>query len=184
MGDQLPRCRYSIDKHDLIEMVDETWLAFARENGAARLTRDRVIGKSLWSFIQGNATRQFYEAIFENVRQQSGIAVVPFRCDSPNLLREMRLIVKAGDDDAIHLEGILCRVQLTRYLHLLDARARRSREKLTICSLCKRTLVEPMGWIEMSETAVQLRLYGDRLQPKVTYSLCPACVLHAHPSPC
>ena len=55
---------YSIDRDDTIASVSDSWLEFARENQASELTRDRVVGRRLWSFIAGRETRLLYEDVF------------------------------------------------------------------------------------------------------------------------
>ena len=48
---------YSIDRQDALTSVSDSWLEFARENGAKKLTRDFVVGQPLWRFIAGRETR-------------------------------------------------------------------------------------------------------------------------------
>ena len=72
---------YRLDPHDAIEWVSEDWLAFARENGAAELEPNSVLGKKLWEFIADERTRQLYRDVFTMVRATDQPKVVPFRCD-------------------------------------------------------------------------------------------------------
>ncbi len=60
--------RYCIDANDRLIEVDELWLAFARENGAERLTEAAVLGRSLWDFVEGEAIRAVYEDIHQRLR--------------------------------------------------------------------------------------------------------------------
>jgi len=182
MNVPLPSYRYAIDADDRISAVDAQWLAFARDNDAAKLTEEFVLGRPLWDFVEGAPTRRLYEAVFHTVRQDKATAVVPFRCDSPTLQREMRLQIASSDGRTIHLEGVLCHTQSTPYLPLLDREVHRSTHRLTLCSLCKRALVEPLGWIALDRAVVCLRLSDVRLPPQMVQSVCPACLLYARPS--
>ena len=179
MSAQFPKCCYSIDRLDHIKSVDEQWLAFARENGASNLRREYVVGRSLWDFVKGAEVRRLYEAIFQDVRDGQGIAIVPFRCDSPNLRREMRLTMTSGDNAMINLQGVLCQARLTRFIPLFDQNARRSDQQLTLCSVCKRALLEPMGWMQVAEVASRMSLFDKELQPEIVHSVCPNCALNA-----
>ena len=102
-----PSFVYSIDHNDSLLYVDEPWLAFARENRAPELTRDHVLGRSLWEFVAGAETRLLYESLFLKLRTSSGSIELPFRCDSPDRFRFMRLILESGPRESIRMTGIL-----------------------------------------------------------------------------
>ena len=60
--------RYRVDARDRLVFVDPLWLAFARENGAADLTEQRVIGRSLWDFVADAETIRLYRELHARVR--------------------------------------------------------------------------------------------------------------------
>ena len=145
----LRRYRYCVDATDRIIWVDSWWLAFARENGASELTADSVIGHSLWDFVSGADTRRLFTAIHERVRSSGAPAVLPFRCDSPSLQRHMRLTIsREVRGSNCFTIAFLLRVEPQVLLTVLDDRRPRSDAFLTMCSCCKRSLLEPVaGWM-------------------------------------
>lgn len=173
----LPRYRYTVDAHDTITGVSPLWLGFARENGAAQLTAEAVIGQDLWRFICGTETIQFYRAILQRVRTTARRIVVPFRCDSPTLRRYMRLDITRGDQGAVQFEGILEHVEPMTRLNLLDPVFPRSHEVLTMCSCCKRVLLEPHGWLNIEDAAARLHLFEQEQAPHVRQAVCFECLV-------
>lgn len=172
----LPRYRYAVDRQDVITAVCPLWLAFARENGAPQLSREAVIGRSLWEFIDGTETKQIYQAILQRVRTNIISSVIPFRCDSPTLRRYMRLEMTPEAEGRVQLAGVLERVEPTRPFNLLESTFPRSQHLLTQCSYCKRILVETCGWLEIEDAAVRLQLLDKQTVPKLRQSVCPDCL--------
>ncbi len=172
--------RYAVDASDRIVSVSQLWLAFARENGAPELSEQAVIGRSLWDFIAGDETTRLYRAIFQRVRSTTPRVVVPFRCDSPTLRRHMRLEIHRGPDDGIRLDGVLEQVELTEQLNVLDPIFPRSDNLLTMCSCCKRAMIEPVGWLEIEQAAARLHLFEQDQAPRIRQTICPACQATAY----
>ncbi len=165
---------YSIDQSDLIESVDGAWLKFARDNGAAELTCESVIGRRLWDFIDGSGTRHFYRALFERVRLEQLETAIPFRCDSPELQRYMELRVRGASKGRIELSGRLLRAEKQLHVPLINSLLAGSRQRFSICSLCRR--VHAFGeWLE-PETALQrFHVFETVHEPAVEHFVCDQC---------
>ncbi len=170
-----PKYRYYINDEDFIAEVDALWLAFARENSATELTEPSLFSKPIWDFIADSPTRSLYKEIHAHVRLTGNPVTVPFRCDSPTLERHMQLTVFKCSDNRLLYESTLMRVVPQRRLDVLDSSQKRSRDFLTMCSFCKRSLVEPSGWLDMADIALHLRLYDRQLIPELRYTVCPEC---------
>lgn len=187
-----PRYRYTVDQHDVITSVCPLWLAFARENGAPQLSREAVVGHSLCEFIEGAETKQLYQTALQRVRDSHTASVFPFRCDSPTLRRYMRLELTPEAEGGIQLDSVLERVEQTSQFNLLEPTFPRSQQMLTLCSCCKRILVETCGWLELDNVAVRLQLFDQNRVPRLRNSVCPDCLAascvksnpkdHGHPA--
>src|SRR5690554_6295059 len=81
---------YIVDDADRLIHLDNEWLDFAAANGGAGLAPERVIGRQLWSFIQGFETRQFYKLLLARVRRGESLQFI-MRCDSPVMRRWLRV---------------------------------------------------------------------------------------------
>ncbi len=173
------RYRYAVDAGDTIVSVSPEWLAFARENGAPELTEPAVAGRSLWDFIEGRETVRLYQAILQRVRTTAQPVVLPFRCDSPTLRRYMRLEINSQSRAGIQFDGLMEHVEPCTPLRLLDIQFPRSEKVLTLCSLCKRALVEPAGWLEVEDAAARLHLFEEKQAPQLRQTVCPQCSVGA-----
>jgi len=166
---------YAIDRDDAVASVSDDWLAFAVENRATDLTRDRVVGRALWDFIAGTETRLLYEGLFRRVREGAEHIELPFRCDSPDRFRFMRLLLAPGSEGSIQCEGVLLREQKRPYYSILDRVFTRSHERITMCSLCKRIHAFELRWLELEDAIRELDLFDSADLPEVTYAVCDAC---------
>jgi hypothetical protein len=175
MAAEVPRYRYRVDAADVLVWVDALWLAFARENGAAELVKESVLGRLLWDFVSGNEIRRLYLEIHSRVRISGHAVVLPFRCDSPSLQRHMRLTIAREDAGHLAYECLLVRAVPQRNIGALDSQSPRSEAFLTMCSCCKRTLFEPIGWLEVEDVSVRLGLFETRKVPELRHTICPEC---------
>ena len=85
-----PTYQYRLDEADVMVWVDEWWLAFAKENGAAELDEAYVLGRSIWDFVVGRADADTLPRIARVRSFNRKSHPLPFRCDSPVLQRYMQ----------------------------------------------------------------------------------------------
>jgi hypothetical protein len=166
---------YWLDGNDRLEAVSAAWLEFARTNSAGHLTRDAVIGRSLWDFLTGTEVRLLYQLLFRRVREDGISVVLPFRCDSPSVRRFMELGVRPGDQGGLELEGRLLRTEAREPARLLDPAEARTDDFLTVCSWCKQVRLPSEHWVEAEEAIVTLDLFSAPQLPRLTHGICSAC---------
>ncbi|NNE00310.1 MAG: hypothetical protein HKN47_23575 [Pirellulaceae bacterium] len=166
---------YQLDRSDVVISLNDWWLAFAAENSASDLNRESVIGREIWDFIAGKPTQALYREIHRYVRSTGQSVTVPFRCDSPSLQRHMQVQIKLQGDDALLYASTLVRAQRQRKLRLLDAARQTDDSILTMCSCCKRSLLEPTGWLDLEHISLRLRLFEKQTVPQLRYTVCPDC---------
>jgi hypothetical protein len=167
--------RYLLDDEDSIVWVDGWWLAFAKENGAPELNETSVVGHAIWEFITGEPTKRLYEELHERVRNSGTPITVPFRCDSPTLQRHMQVTIHRDGNRRLLYESRLLRVQPQPRVRMLDMHERRSNESLTMCSCCKRSLLEPSDWLDLQNISLRLRMFDEQTVPELQYTVCPDC---------
>lgn len=169
-------CCYRVDSADRLVWLDEQWLAFARENcGVELLAKEKVIGRPLWEFIAGEATRGVYQQIHEHVRSSGRDVVFPVRCDSPRMRRQIWLTISREDDGELFYESKLLWARPQGPLDLLDTAVAHSEESVTMCSCCKRGFTEAGGWEDISDFSVRLHLFRKPRVPRLNYTVCPDC---------
>ena len=167
--------RYEIDARDRIVAVGGDWEVFARRNGAPELTGEAVVG-ALWSdFVTDPETRRLYATIFDRVRKNDTELILPFRCDSPDRFRFMRLVVSPGVGGSPSCLGLLEREQERPFYSILDKAFPRSDRSLPICSLCRRIEVAPKEWLEVEDAVARLDLFDSARLPRLDEHVCPRC---------
>lgn len=167
--------QYRIDQADRIRFVNEAWLQFAGHNGGKHLDRDSIIGKSLWTFVEGDDLRQVYGLIFKTVRSRHESAVFRFRCDSPVCRRYFLLTISPLQEEALILSTHLLREAPRPPVLFLDPEVQRGEQFLTICSWCLKARLSTQGWLELEDAIQRLDLLGGREIPRVTHGLCLDC---------
>jgi len=165
---------YTIDASDLISYVSPEWLDFAGANDAAELTADYVLGKPIWHFVTGKDCRRFYESIFRNLRRRGSDIIIPFRCDSPTIVRQMDLTLRLLADKSIELKGTLLKSTLREPITILFRFAPRAEGAIPICALCRRLSVEG-EWLELREAVLRRLLMNVSPAPRLEETVCPTC---------
>jgi hypothetical protein len=129
---------YRIDRTDTIVSVSDNWQTFADANAwGGSLRPEDVVGHKLWDFIQDQETRHLYQELFRRVRRGMPSRTIPFRCDSPNERRYLELVIESLPDEQIEILSKTLRTESRRYISLLNADISRSKEFVTVCSMCK-----------------------------------------------
>jgi hypothetical protein len=87
----------------------------------------------------------------------------------------MHLTIRRQSGGHLLYESTLIRAVPRHHVGLLDHSQNRSEAFLTMCSFCKRTLIEPSGWLEMEDISLNLRMYDQQTVPELRYTVCPRC---------
>lgn len=165
---------YRIDADDKIVFVNEAWTRFAIENDAARLS-DSVIGTSLWEYVTGLEVAHIYRDLLVRVRAKSASATFPFRCDSPERFRRMRLLVVPLENAFVEFSAIVeAEGQHPPTIELLRSSSSQGESFLRMCAWCKAIFVDG-GWKPI-EQAIELTasLHKEPF-PQVTHGICDSC---------
>jgi hypothetical protein len=167
--------RYELDADDCIVDMDRPWLAFARANGAAELTRDAVLGINVFRYTTGIATCDLYRELFQALRKSLHSITIPFRCDSPDVRRFMELRLVATPHGHLQLIGRLLRREPRPYVPLLDPHVKHDGTWLLICSICRRIETADGNWKEIEDALPDP--YGLPRQglPRLSHGVCPNC---------
>lgn len=170
-----PTCLYEIDAVDILRKVNPFWSDFAVHNEAHHLLPQAVIGQSLWDFVTVTRVRHLYRLILEHVRAKNVHVSFPFRCDSPAVKRDMRMVVRPRVQGGALFESTIQRETNRPPVALLDPHAARSGTLVRVCSWCKRVHDPANGWVEVAEAMARMRIFGDPCVPSVTHAICQPC---------
>jgi hypothetical protein len=165
---------YAIDEHDHLIRVDEGYYRFAEENGWNEAGSS--LGRSLWNYVSGGEMKKLQRLLVRRIRDGVGDVELPFRCDGPEVRREMNIRIVARPGGRVVLFSARLRSEQERDLpqRLLDPATPRSDEVLTMCGWCDRFEVEG-EWVEVEEAAKRLGLFNRSQLPALSHSICPDC---------
>jgi hypothetical protein len=165
---------YAIDEHDHLIRVDEGYYSFAEENGWKEATTS--LGRSLWDYVAGDEMVKLQRLLVRRIRNDVGDVELPFRCDGPEVRREMKIRIVARPGGRVVLFSARMRSEEARDLPqwLLDPATPRSDELLEMCGWCDRFEVDG-EWVEVEEAARRLELFNRPELPALSHGICPDC---------
>jgi len=114
--------------------------------------------------------------LLRRVRGELRSVDLPFRCDGPDVRREMDIHIAAQSSGRFVLFSARLRAedQREQFQPLLAAKTPRSGRKLTMCGWCDRFLVGG-EWVEVEEAAARLGLFQLAEMPAIGHGVCPDC---------
>jgi hypothetical protein len=114
--------------------------------------------------------------LVRRIRSEVREVELPFRCDGPDVRREMDLRISANATGRLVLFAATMRDELPRAEQqpLLDPATPRSEETIEMCGWCDRFFVDD-EWVEIEVAAKRLRLFARTELPAITHGICPEC---------
>ena len=166
---------YAIDDEDRLIKVDDGYYRFAAENGWEGAGDS--LGRSIWDFVAGHDVKRLQRLLLRRVREGLRDVELPFRCDGPDVTREMDIRIAADKSGRVVLFSARLRAEEEREepQPLLDPEAPRDEgDFLSMCAWCDRFLVEG-EWVEVEEAAKRLGLFQRSRMPVLDHGICPQC---------
>jgi hypothetical protein len=166
---------YAIDDEDRLIKVDDGYYRFAEENGWG--DAGASLGRSLWDFVAGHDVKKLQRLLLRRIREGVRDVELPFRCDGPEVTREMDIRIAADRTGRVVLFSARLRAEEEREepQPLLDANAPRDEgDFLAMCAWCDRFLVDG-EWVEVEEAAKRLELFRRPQMPTLDHGICPQC---------
>jgi len=166
---------YRLDHRDTIVEVSQTWNHFALSNNATEKTLAKaVIGCTVFSFILGDPTRMYFQALLQQARILGRSLARNYRCDSPELKRYMEMRLTPEPEGIVRLDHTIQRVEPLKPSLSFQPASRVTSETIGRCSVCAR-LTTGLRWVQPEEVLKQGQFPRDGAIP-VRYLVCPDCV--------
>jgi hypothetical protein len=164
---------YWLDGQDRIVKVNDGWHNFYQENTAGG-SSDIFVGRPLFDWIVGLEVQEIIRYLLTKVRQSREMSMVPFRCDSPDKVRQLVMCIDSPDGATVHFQTWVLR---TTVIDLPPNWA--SKDPITVCSWCKRVQslhsVLGMRWINLEDAVREMGLLERKEIPKLTHGICADC---------
>ncbi len=169
-----PALTYAIDDEDRLVKVDEGFYRFAEENGWDEVGDS--LGRSLWDFVAGEELKKLQRMLLRRLRSEVRSIELPFRCDSPEMRREMmvRIVAHTSGRAVLFAAFMLSEEERDVPQPMLNPNSPRNHETLTMCGWCDRFLVDG-EWVEIEVAVERLGLFQQAELPKIDHDICPDC---------
>ncbi|MGD2121812.1 MAG: hypothetical protein PVJ76_08705 [Gemmatimonadota bacterium] len=178
---------YVIDANDVIVHVNDSWKAFARENGGGNLGGS-VIGTWLWQHMAGVEVKHLFRVLLERVRERQKVVRIPFRCDAPDLRRHMMLEVTPLPGNSVRFVSWTEEEEGRPKILLLEPHETfEESPSVRMCAWCKRVKASEGGeehewlsgseetWWELEEALTELNILSRYPLPTITHGVCADC---------
>jgi hypothetical protein len=160
-----------LDKNNQILNVSSSWDDFARQNAGESVLSEKVCGRPLREFINGDATRMWVDTLLVLARLQNKAIERPYRCDSPSERRYMQMSVIPHEDGVLEVKHSLLQTEPRRnpvhFRGILRGRVASHRR----CSICGR-VYHNNHWVEPE---VLDTLSDQNTTLVVAYTVCVDC---------
>lgn len=173
----------------LVSYGQHRWNAFARANDAPELCEpENVIGLPLLDVVQGDDVRGVYRGLMDELLEgkRDGFAF-GFRCDAPNVMREMRMAItpvrSQSELTGILFQSILLRSNQRPPLDIFRFRELAAvfdyvsdRPIVTLCSHCQKIRApadhgSEIEWI----SAEDYYRRGGSSEVRISHGMCQEC---------
>jgi hypothetical protein len=168
-----PTLNYAIDHDDRLIQVDEGFYEFAAANGWDGASD--CLGRALWDFVAGTELVKLQRILLRRIRSEVREVELPFRCDGPDVRREMDIRISANASGRLVLFSASPREEVRREPQpLLDVSAPRGEDTIEMCGWCDRFRVDG-EWVEVEVAAERLNLFARTELPAISHGICDDC---------
>jgi hypothetical protein len=95
---------YILDGKGRIISINGPWDEFAHENGGVDIYANDIQGQLIWDFISGDATRMWFDTLINFAAVKNEIIKRPYRCDSPDFKRYMRMTITPEGNGLLRID--------------------------------------------------------------------------------
>lgn len=158
---------YLLDSQNIIQSISGEWDVFAQKNGAEQLIVANVVGQSMFKFISGKVTKQFYDQLIRQAHTLAKTITFNYRCDSPEQKRFMEFHISPLSNGETLITSHFVhskRVKKKSFTYLVNERTKGSK---ILCSICNR-IYDHKAWLELEDCA-----HNNPIP--ITYGICQEC---------
>lgn len=165
---------YRVDAVDRICEVSPDWFATAKRGNAAGLLPETVIGRPIWSFIDGEKVCFLYANVFETVRQTGTVATLRLRDDGHGRQALLEMQIAPARKQGLRITLNTIRERAVRISPLWNWSLQRSSELVIACSWCKHLQIN-QKWLPLDAAEALQPHLASPCPPQVVHHVCPGC---------
>lgn len=166
---------YALNQENKITSVGGVWEEFAIANQGENLTKEEVLGESIFDYIRGAGIAKIYRALFEKVRKTQHGLSFNFRCDSPSCRRRMLLTLTPLPNQGIMCHTEILEAEPREYIPLLDKHVKRNESIVAVCCICADIRTQDGNWVGIEEESRRMGWLENENIPQLSHGFCPTC---------
>lgn len=123
---------FDLNESDNICDVSSNWDSVAEMQSGQAFVANSIIGNSVWPYISGAGTQEFFADLFAKVRAEHRSVRLPYRCDARMLKRYFEMVIRRLPNGNLRIahEEVEGTEEAFSVLHLHDS------EIDGVCSIC------------------------------------------------
>jgi len=167
---------YILDRYFNIIYINDAWTDFALQNNGLHLMQENVIGKNLFDFISCPATSNLYKLLINKVKSTKKSISFPFRCDSPDKRRFMKMIINPLEGGGFEFMSVLLSEEKREPVPFNISYLNKNKDLLIVCSWCNKVKVDKK-WLEIEDAIAELDLLSLNCSdiPMLSHGMCEFC---------
>jgi len=164
---------YRVDEKDRITFMNSNWFMFAENNGMHLRPSTQLLRTRLWQHVSDPTVRHFYAVFMAKVRKTGKPITIPFRCDSPDLMRFMALTISRHKKTELKFRTMLLREEAQAPAELPAGERTKIAPLIMMCVWCKN--VKSTRWLKPERAVRDLNLFKNSGWPLISHITCPRC---------
>jgi len=161
---------YTIDKHNRITALSDSWHQFYTENGGTQPS-DSFIGQDLFQSIAGKEVQMLYGTLFRHVRSTQVALTFPYCCNSDKVRRDMVMTILPQAHESLTFSNAV--QSITPWGKIAEVVKPKLPAELMLCSWCNK--IKADTWLEPQIAILKYGLFESMDTVKFTHGICPRC---------
>ncbi|SMF00741.1 dienelactone hydrolase family protein [Pseudobacteriovorax antillogorgiicola] len=167
--------QYRLNSKNIIERIAGPWLQANGNQGKVR--PETVLGRNIWTFFRGTELISLYSQLFDYVRRTEKVYEVPFRCDSKQFKRLMKLRIEPVRQQAKALDISSTVLQEIKRESLpITDETRIPPQRFLVCAICQRASLSGHVWLDLESFAKDYLIFIENAPPPMGERICPDCL--------
>jgi len=165
--------QYTLDKHNRIIALSDSWHQFYVQNGGTRPS-DSFIGENLFQNIASKEVQMLYGTLLRHVRSSQVTLSFPYCCNSDKVRRDLVMTILPQPDESLTFSNTV--QSITPWVKATDIAKPKLPPILILCSWCNK--IKADTWMEPQIAILKYGLFESMDAVKFTHGICPRCQTH------
>lgn len=161
---------YTVDKHNRITTLSDSWHQFYIHNGGTRPS-DSFVGENLFQSIAGKEVQMLYGTLLRHVRSTQVALSFPYCCYSDSLRHDLVMTIIPQADESLLFSNAV--TSITPWSKTTEIVKQKLPQMLMLCSWCNK--IKADTWMDPQIAVLKYGLFESMGAVNFTHGICPRC---------